>query len=422
MLLLCFAQHVLAVGSGGFNNEVVSAAALGKGNASVAQTDNATSLYFNPANVGRLERRSVSLGVTWERLGTEMKDPARGISEDMEDQDALTPQIAYGMPVGNGDWAWGISLVAPFGLRTEWSGTGFSKYIATESEAAFADIVPVVAYDVNDKVTLGAGLDIFVAMADLKRKVPNSALHAGLTGSLVPLPDGDSQIDGDGTGLGVNLGARIDISERHAVGIAYRSEADVDLDGDIKLSGLAGASAAAFGGTSFRADAETEITLPQSVTVGYAFRPNDSWIVEIDLQWTGWSSYDELGFTFNPSHPLLAIDNPQPKNWDDTWTVGTGAEYLLSEKLALRFGYYYYETPIPEETFDTVVPDNDRHNITVGLGYSWNDQATLDAAYVLVMPDDRTVDNNVGASSGSSVDGTYESLHHLLAVGFSYAF
>ena len=422
ILLVCFAQQVLAVGSGGFNNEVVSAAALGKGNASVAQTDNATSLYFNPANVGRLDRPSLSLGVTWEHLETEMKDGSRGISEEMKNQDALTPQLAYGAPVGDGAWAWGISVVAPFGLRTEWSDTGFSRYVATESEATFLDIVPVVAFRPNEKITLGAGLDIFAATANLKRNVPNAALHAGLTGAMLPLADGKSEIDGDGAGLGVNVGARFDINDRHTIGVAYRSEATVDLDGDLKLTGLSGAAAAALGGAAFRANAETEIDLPQSLTVGYAFRPNDSWIVELDLQWTGWSSYDELGFTFKPAHPLLALDNPQPKNWDDTWTVGAGAEYLVNDKLALRFGYYFYETPIPDETFDTVIPDNNRHNVTVGLGYAVRDNVTIDVAYVLVMPDDRSVSNNVGAATGSSVDGDYDSLHHLLALGFSYGF
>ena len=422
ILLICCAQLVLAVGSGGFNNEVVSAAALGKGNASVAQTDNAASLYFNPANVGRLERPSLSLGVTWERLETEMQDASRGIAEDMKTQNAFIPHFAYGAPVGDGAWAWGISLVAPFGLSTEWSETGFSRYVATESEAMFADIVPVVAYRANERLTLGAGLDIIVASADFKRNVPNAALHAGLTGALLPLPDGRSEIDGDGEGIGVNLGARFDINDRHAVGIAWRSEAKVDLDGDLKLSGLSGAAAAAFGGTGFRADAETEIRLPQSATVGYAYRPNPAWVFEIDLQWTGWSVYDELAFTFNPPHPLLAVDNPQPKDWDDTWSVGAGAEYKATDKVALRFGYYFYETPIPEETFDTVIPDNDRHNLTFGVGYAWKDHATIDLAYVLVMPEDRTVDNNVGAASGSSIDGAYESLHHLLAVGFSYGF
>ena len=44
------ASVVLGVGSGGFNNEVMSAAALGKGNASVAQADDAAAIYFNPAN------------------------------------------------------------------------------------------------------------------------------------------------------------------------------------------------------------------------------------------------------------------------------------------------------------------------------------------------------------------------------------
>ncbi len=420
--LVVAAGPAFGVGSGGFNNEVVSAAALGKGNASVAQADDASSMYYNPANVAWVTRPTLSLGATLEHLETEMNDPARGISESMKNQNVVTPYANFVMPLGKEGWAAGIGFGVPFGLRTEWKETGFSRYVATESEARFADIYPVVAYRTADRrFTAAVGLDYFLGDAELHRQVSNSAIQAGLTGAPLPLPDGSSRIDGDGDGWGFNVGFRWDPTEQHTFGLSYRSKAEVDLDGSIELKGLTGAAAAAFGGPVFRADASTEIDLPPTLAAGYAFRPDEAWIFEIDVQWTGWSEYEELAYAFVPPHPLLEIDNPVVKDWDDTWTIGLGGQYLLDGRWVFRAGYYFYETPIPEATFDTVVPDADRHNLTLGIGYRW-ENASLDLGYVLVLAEDRTVRNSVGASSGSSIDGTYESTHQLLSLGFTYGF
>jgi long-chain fatty acid transport protein len=96
-------------------------------------------------------------------------------------------------------------------------------------------------------------------------------------------------------------------------------------------------------------------------------------------------------------------------------------EYKLNDHTQLRAGYFFYESPVPEHTFDPSIPGADRHGITLGLGRQW-DSVTVDLAYSAIFVDDRHITNMVGATSGTSINGKYESFIHLVALTFTYKF
>lgn len=109
-------------------------------------------------------------------------------------------------------------------------------------------------------------------------------------------------------------------------------------------------------------------------------------------------------------------------HWDDSWAVRGGAQYKLTPHLVARGGYFYDTSPVPESTLDPLVPDADRHGITLGAGYKTGGW-TFDAAYMLVLVDDRGVDNDATAPQIPRQDGTYTSdPSHLLmvTVGFNF--
>ncbi|MCK4233026.1 outer membrane protein transport protein, partial [candidate division WOR-3 bacterium] len=61
-------------------------------------------------------------------------------------------------------------------------------------------------------------------------------------------------------------------------------------------------------------------------------------------------------------------------DWD--WKASNryrfGGEYNLTEELALRGGFYYDESPVPDEQVSfTNIADVDRKGITLGTGYGW---------------------------------------------------
>ncbi len=85
--------------------------------------------------------------------------------------------------------------------------------------------------------------------------------------------------------------------------------------------------------------------------------------------------------------------------------------------MQLRFGYYYDETPQPTEAVSPLLPDNNRHGISLGIGKSWGQfRADLFGLY-LVMPDRETEGIN-----RDGFEGTYANNVEIagLTLGYRY--
>jgi long-chain fatty acid transport protein len=92
--------------------------------------------------------------------------------------------------------------------------------------------------------------------------------------------------------------------------------------------------------------------------------------------------------------------------------------------MAIRLGYVYDPTPIPDETIDTLLPDADRHDFSIGFGYGF-ENFTVDFAYMAIVLKERKV-NSVLNTDISGVQyrlrGTYETLAHLAGLSLTYHF
>jgi len=54
-------------------------------------------------------------------------------------------------------------------------------------------------------------------------------------------------------------------------------------------------------------------------------------------------------------------------NWDNTVRFSAGVEYWLREAFALRAGYFFDPSPIPDETFSPLIPDmGDKNSFNIG--------------------------------------------------------
>jgi long-chain fatty acid transport protein len=56
-------------------------------------------------------------------------------------------------------------------------------------------------------------------------------------------------------------------------------------------------------------------------------------------------------------------------------------DYRLNDRLILRAGVAYEESPIDTEIRSTRLPDNDRIWASIGASYQWNDKLSFDVAY-----------------------------------------
>jgi long-chain fatty acid transport protein len=300
------------------------------------------------------------------------------------------------------------------------------RYVATESLLNVMHVNPTLAYKVNDKLSLGAGVVISRMDVDLKAQINQSGLNTQLSGVATVSPDGTKELSGKGTGWGYNLGLLFRPFEEHSLGVSYRSQIMTRIKGKTEFTRLTGAAAAVFGGDKYAVNTETNLNLPESLILGYAYKPG-KWTFEADAEWVDYSSIRQTKFDFmNESNAarlsVLNSGNPVVRDWHSSWNFGVGANYKFNKTWQARAGYYYYSEVIPENSWDPSTPDSSRNGITLGGSYMLGSSVMIDLAYNTLFFQKRVVHNSVGSSSGATVNGNYETMAHIISLNATYKF
>ena len=435
---------------------------LGHGFAgSAAAAEDASTVYFNPAGMVLIEGQQVvaaahliapsaefSTTTAQNALPASVGGPQPLSGGDGGDagQRGIAPNLYYTYNPGTG-WALGLGVNAPFGLSTDYDRTWVGRYHAVESEVITVNINPSIAYQVTDKLSIGAGVSAqyidatLSSMVDFGLQSFSSLAAAGqltqaaqlVSAGVVSNPRADifSEVTADDWSYGYNLGLLYQFTENTRVGLAYRSQIKQKLEGDVDFSvmdpdylqsfGLLGAAQATFADQG----ASGSIDLPASASLSLFHRYNNQLAVLADVTWTGWSSFDKLVIDFDGT--LAGNPSVTTENWDDTWRFALGTVYNPSPELALRFGLAYDQTVISSDEYRTPrIPDADRYWVTVGGGYQLTDVWSVDAAYAhLFVEDSRLdkIDDGTGEDAGrGTVIGDYENSVDIASVQVTMAF
>lgn len=413
-ILFIYNSDVFALGGGGFRNEAaLDAEANGMADAFVAQADSVSAVHFNPAGLTQLKGNYIRVGNTTQAPRNSHTSTS-GNESQMQRQLFFIPNLYFASDFGLENWRFGLGVTSPYGLGTDWADDSFSRFQATESNTEFYQINPTVAYKVNDKLSVGVGIDYTKSYVSKHKRVNDTT---GL---------GDFHLKGSDDGWGYNVGVLLKPWDRHSIGLSYRSKIELTYKGHASLTNLDSGIYAALFPDTYITGLESKLTLPRSLAAGYAFKPDEKWTIEVDCEWTDWTSVREdfvkwTDETISLRLDVLNADNPAAKDWHASLAYGIGAKYEVNDKLTLRGGYLFVETPIPSANLETALPDSDKHCVTFGVGYKINDDLTIDAAYFGVFAVDRDVTNDV-ASSSSDLDGEYEGYANIFSVGFTYRY
>jgi long-chain fatty acid transport protein len=420
VILLFSATSAMAAG---FRLPEAGAKAMGMGFAFVAQADNPSAIYFNPAGLTQLEGQNVVLGVTYIREnGAEFTgntpltvlDPTLPTSETQKDLDFFVPN-AYWTKKASPGFAYGVGLFVPFGLGQEYKDKNNSIFRnqITKIELMTFVINPTVAWEINDVLSVGVGIDLMYGQATLER-TPFSPL---LGGNLY-----NSSLEGDGWAYGYNFGLLLTPSPNWKVGFSYRSPFTLEVkEGDVEIRNISPAVSAGFfgGATSYDTKGDADIHMPATATFGVAYI-RDRLTLEVDADYTFWSSYDSLDIRIKEPVAPVVVSTSAEKNWEDVVAIYVGAEYRVTDPLALRLGFRYDPSPAPAETLGPELPDSDRLYYSAGVGYKYR-AWTFDLAYMYVDKKDRKVDN-LDMATLSGFDGEWSGDAHLVALDVGYNF
>jgi long-chain fatty acid transport protein len=418
-------KNAYCAGSGGFRIEVPDAEAMGKGAAFVAQADNPSAIYYNPAGLTQLKGKlNLSLGAAALQPFCTYKD-TNGNETDRRRQVFTIPNIFAVSDFGLEKFSFGLGTTSNWGTGTFWAEDSFSKYVATKSDYNTQTVMFSGAYEINDNFSIGLAADYIKSLVDKRKKL----LQGGIG------DDGNFQLKGvDNNAWGYRLSALYKPSARHSFGFMYRSPVEVKYKGKIFLDNLNNNNPllpynAIFGGSSYSTDISAKSTLPQSILLGYCYKPGDKWRFEVDAEWMDWASIKEeqidypSGYGPDPAglrQAVLNTGNPASKGWHSTFSYAFGTEYKVNDILKLRAGYFFHKSPVPQGTFDTSLPDASSNSITVGTGINLSKNITLDFAYAAMFYDLRKINNNIGSSSGVNINGNYSSFCNIYLLTLTY--
>ncbi len=417
----------------GFRLPEAGAKAMGMGFAFTAQADDPSAIYFNPAGILQLEGSNVMAGTTFIKLnggeftGATPLTYGATVTETQKDLNFFIPNMYLTKKVSP-NFSYGVGIFAPFGLGQEYQDRNASIFRTSVTKIDLQTVVinPTVAWKVGDVLSVGAGIDYMFGKAKLAR--------TSVINNVTPLNLYNLDLKGDGDAWGYNLGLLLTPSPNWKVGFSYRSPFNLEIkDADVDVTNISSAAILALGGalgtdpgvvkpasgaagtTSFTTKASTTLRLPATAALGIAYL-RDRLTVEADLDITFWHSYRRLDIDIRDQGALLADIN-SARGWKDVMALRIGAEYRVTDPLALRAGFVYDPTPVPAGTMDAFLPDATRLNYTVGAGYRYKNW-TLDGSYMYVDKKDRTVNNQTGpvsVSYGSGFNGKWSGDTHVVA-------
>ncbi|GGI80268.1 long-chain fatty acid transporter [Legionella impletisoli] len=414
-----------AVHAGGFSLYTEgSGAAIGNYAAGIAaEVADASIGWYNPAGLVFLDKEQVVLsgvGVfpstklsgtsTFSTLG--LPPYVQTFSGLEASVDALVPAFHYALPLSDRA-AFGLSVVSPFGLSTEYSTTSPVRYAATFTELLTANLSPEFGYKLTDNFSVGAGLDWQWSQVKFNRMLGTpTALQAQL---LPPtLLDSLSYNKGHSTGVGFHAGALAMFNDQHTrVGLNYQSKMHHVFHGFSELRGPLADAALTDAQAVLRSDGlfSNEIHFPEVITLSGYHDVTDKLALLGSVVFTGWNVFQETQLNnvaaFSPLVGQIVTNSTTEQNYRDAWRFALGANYQVNDQWMMRVGGGYDQTPTVDVERDVRLPDANRWALSIGSHYQYNPALGFDIGYTYLFAGSETTVNKtdlLGTTSSYNVN------------------
>jgi long-chain fatty acid transport protein len=431
----------------------------GLGNAfagGAAAAEDASTIFTNPAGMSRLAGiQAVAAGsgicpsAKFSDTGSQpaMFQPLGGNGGDAGSC-ALVPALYLAVPI-NRQWAVGIGVNAPFGLKTEYDSDWIGRFQAVKSKVETINVNPSVSFKATDMVSIGAGVNYQHIKATLtshanyalafaggvQQGVAAGQIPAAAVAPLLAAAAGlESNVDvsGNDGAWGWNIGALLDLDKQTRVGAQYRSKIKYNVSGSANISNptlralpptLAPAGAAITNALNSTLLASGDITLaiemPDSANISIFRQIDPKWDVMADIQFTGWSSVQNLTVVRSTGTVASSV----PENFRDTWRVSVGANYHYTDQWMFRGGLAFDQSPVRDAQRTPRLPDEDRTWVSLGAQYKVSPQLALDLGYTYIFVKNPSINQNEGSTAANGlINGNYKNNVNIVAAQVTYTF
>ncbi len=384
-------------GASSIGNSLAGSAALG---------EDATTVYFNPAGMSRLQTGQVSIAghyvdPSFKYTDTGSTGPAAFTGGNGGDfaPNTFLPTLFAVLPAGA--WRFGLGISAPFGSKTDYEAGWRGRFQADFTEVKFINVNPSVSYQFADWISVGAGLNYIRAEADIERST-----------LLNPSTEGRVRLTGEDSTFSYNLGVLISPTPATRVGLSYRSRVDLDLSGRQRVTLASGTE---FAAQTF--DIRADLSLPAMTALSVVYDVNNRWALLGDVTFYQWSVIQQLV----PRNAATGVAS-QPLNlrFRDTVRVAAAVNYRINEAWLLRGGLAWDQAPVASAEDRTAnQPDSDRTWVSLGARWDVSAAHRLDFAYAYVMLASASINHT--ATNAGTLRGDYDNSAHILAAQYTFS-
>ncbi len=461
-LAVALGAAVLSLAAGqalGSNFALQEQSGSGVGNAfagGAAVAEDASTIWSNPAGMSRLPGIQGVVAGDVVCISAKLSDngslPAafQPLGDNGGDAGtcAVVPSLYLAVPI-NKQFAFGLGIGAPFGLKTEYDSSWLGRFQAIKSEVKTLNINPALSWKVSDTVTVGAGVNWQQIKATLTNAVNYSgalataAQQAAETGLIPPsvIPpilagtaglESAAAVNGSDSAWGWNIGVLFEPDKDTRIGAQYRSAIKYTISGQVDfnnpslpstlppaLAPIAGLLAIGVNQVLSSGDVTLQLKVPQTWNISGFHTLNDKWDLMADLQYTGWSSIQQLQIVRSTGATL----SNTPEDFRNTWRGSVGANYHYSDQWKFRMGLAYDQSPVRDATRTPTLPDNNRTWIAVGAQYLATPQLALDLGYTYIFVSNPSIDQNQGSTAANGlISGSYKNTIQVVGLQLTYTF
>jgi len=401
--------------AGGYKIPESSVNAVALSAANVAHTTGADAAYYNPANmIFMADEHSLELDITYISLDalnyqgnytSKLSGATTTHNINSKEETFYIPTFHYVSPK-IGEARVGFSMVTPGGLSKRWD-TQPAQGSAEEFTLETIELSPTVALPVGSNIAIAAGIRVLYSKGIAKASAPGIMKQ---------------DMSGDSIDFGYNLALAYKPNSALDIGVTYRSQINMTLDGDANLYFKGGTYANGTIPTVADRTYKGAVTLPlpAALNLAAAYTFSSDTTIEFVYERNFWSEYKNLDFNYKDPYAEGVFGNAKPKNWDDSNIYRLGLTQVLGDATIMA-GFVYEKSPTPTKTVGFELPDSDQTSVSLGGRYAINKSIDFALAGLYSMREARTI--TAADANDNGLVGTFaESNVLIISAGVGYKF
>jgi long-chain fatty acid transport protein len=329
------------------------------GGADVAVARDTSALNTNPAGLTQIKAPLLDMfGSMLRTTDLVHKDPRN--EEHASNRYTFLGGGGYARPLENTPCTAGIGLFAQGGAGGVFENlrTPFGNRDDLSSLFGIAKIIPGIGCQVNEKLSLGASLNLVYGSIE-QDFFSNTSVGTTFAGYKLE--------DASAIRTGFKLGMQYRVTPSLTLAAAYTEKTELPMTGGTLTADFTGAG---LGKVKYANASVKGFALPREAAVGLAFKPTDDWLLSFKLNWLNWDDAIndvKLRATKPDNAAAPAVyGSSNPADWKNQWVVATGLAYKWNDKTTLYAGHNYGKNPIPRQNSSPLLAGILEHHLTFG--------------------------------------------------------